>query len=75
VAEALRKAAPDDSKAERAVLERALKGQGASKATAAGEEVVPGVALKAGRGRLTLSGAGVDAALAEDLRRWLGARA
>ncbi|TCM75874.1 ParB/RepB/Spo0J family partition protein [Rhodovulum steppense] len=75
VAEALRKAAPDDAKAERAVLERALKGQGASKASAAGEEVVPGVALKVKRGRLTLSGAGVDAALAEDLRRWLGTRA
>jgi ParB family chromosome partitioning protein len=71
---ALRKAAPEDAKAERAVLERALKGQGGRKAAAAGEEVAPGIALKRARGRLTLSGQGVDEALAEDLRRWLAAR-
>lgn len=74
VAEALRKAAPPDAKAERIVLERSMKGQGAKKAAAAGEEVAPGVALQAARGRLTLLGKGVDAALAEDLRRWLAAR-
>ncbi|HDR27707.1 ParB/RepB/Spo0J family partition protein [Rhodovulum sp.] len=74
LAEALHRAAPEDARAERAVLERALQGQGA-KTPEAAEDIAPGIALKAGRRRLTLSGAGVDAALAEDLRRWLKTRA
>jgi ParB/RepB/Spo0J family partition protein len=73
--EALRKAAPADAAAERAVLERALKGQGAARARPdKGEQVAPGVTLMPGRGRLTLSGKGVDGALIEDLRAWLASR-
>ncbi|TCP39534.1 ParB/RepB/Spo0J family partition protein [Rhodovulum marinum] len=75
LAAALRDAASRDAAAERAVLERAVKGQGrAGKSAALPEEIAPGVALQVVRGRLTLSGKGVDAGLAEDLRRWLVAR-
>ena len=41
---------------------------------APGEEVAPGVMLKAAKGRVVLSGKGVDAALQEALRGWLAAR-
>ncbi len=70
--DALRKTPPADAAAERRVLERALK----VPATPApsGDVVVPGVTLKATKGRVTLSGAGVDATLAKDLRDWLAQR-
>ncbi|MGC9418494.1 MAG: ParB/RepB/Spo0J family partition protein, partial [Rhodovulum sp.] len=72
---ALGEAAPEDARAERAVLERALKGAGkARRSPPSAEEVAPGIALKIARGRLTLSGQGVDKGLAEDLRRWLATR-
>ncbi|ARE42545.1 Plasmid replication protein RepB (plasmid) [Rhodovulum sp. P5] len=68
---------PEDALAERKVLDAALKalGQGARPAAPpAGEEPAPGVTLKRGRGRLTLSGPGVDDALIGALRDWLAAR-
>ena len=74
--DALRKAAPASAQAERRVLERALRkaprpGAGEE---GAGEEVVPGLRLAAGRSRLTLSGPAVTPALARDLAAWLAAR-
>lgn len=85
--EALRKADPKDPAAERRVLERALKGQGAepgprratatrgtASGTPAAEDLAPGLTLEAGHRRIVLSGAAVDAALAEDLRAWVIAR-
>ena len=73
--EALQKAAPEDAVAERAVLEWVLKGQGATRPGAgAGEELSPGVMLKAGRNGVILSGAGVDGALIKDLRTWISSR-
>jgi ParB family transcriptional regulator, chromosome partitioning protein len=74
VRDALRRAEPLDGAAERRVLERVLKGR-AEKPAPAAAEVAPGIALKEGKGRLTLSGPGVDAALARDLAAWLAARA
>lgn len=68
----LRKTPPADAVAERLVLERGLKGS-AGKAPR-GEEIAPGVMFKATRGKLTLSGKGVDAALVQALRDWLGQR-
>ena len=50
----------------------ALKGP--AERPAPGEEVAPGVMLKAAKGRVVLSGKGVDAALQEALRGWLAAR-
>ncbi len=73
VRDALRRAEPLDAAAERRVLERALKGR-AEKPAPAANEVAPGIAIKQGRGRLTLSGPGVDAALARELAAWLAAR-
>jgi ParB family transcriptional regulator, chromosome partitioning protein len=72
IKDALRKTPPADAAAERRVLERALKGPGAP--ASKGEEVAPGVTLKAAKGRVTLSGRGVDAALTAALRDWLAAR-
>lgn len=78
ISEALRKAAPGDAVAERAVLERVLKAQGAPRprggqATQA-EEIAPGIAVQADKGRLVLSGPGVDDGLLRDLRTWLASR-
>ena len=70
--DALRKTPPADAAAERRVLERALK---APASPVVADEVAPGIALKAGRGTLTLSGKGVDADLEAALRRWLAQRA
>ena len=72
ISDALRKTPPADASVERRVLERALKGPAAPKA--AGEDVAPGVTLKAVKGRVTLMGKGVDAALEKDLRVWLASR-
>jgi ParB/RepB/Spo0J family partition protein len=71
---ALKRADPQDAAAERAVLERALKKTAAPKASTPRETVAPGVTWEAGRGRVVLSGAGVDAALLADLRAWLAKR-
>ena len=77
---ALAKAAPSDAATERAVLEQVLKGQAVKTGTAASneamapDEVAPGVHLLVKKGRLVLSGAGVDAALAEALRGWVAQR-
>lgn len=70
--DALRKTPPADVAAERRVLERALKGPATP--TPAGEEVAPGISLKGAKGRVTLTGKGVDATLEKDLRAWLAAR-
>jgi ParB family chromosome partitioning protein len=70
--DALRKTPPAGAAAERRVLERALKGP--AERSAPGEEVAPGVMLTAAKGRVVLSGKGVDAALQEALRGWLAAR-
>lgn len=81
--EALRKADLVDAGTERRVLERALapekkaapaSGKTARGAEAGARDVVPGVSLRPGRGSVTLKGAGVDAALIEDLTAWLLAR-
>lgn len=68
----LRKTPPADASAERRVLERALKGPVAK--APAGEEITPGVTLKVDKGRLTLSGAGVDTNFETALRAWLSGR-
>ncbi len=72
IKDSLRKTSPADAPAERRVLERALKAPSAPKDT--GEEVAPGIKLKAAKGRVTLSGVGVDAVLQEALRDWLASR-
>ena len=68
IKDALRKSPPVDAAAERRVLERGLKGPATPPPR--GEEVAPGVTLKSGKGKLTLSGKGVDAALTEALKGW-----
>ena len=72
ISDALRKTPPADAQAERRVLERALKTPAAR--APSGEEVAPGVVLKAARGRVTLSGQGVTPALEAELREWLARR-
>jgi hypothetical protein len=73
--EALRAADPADAAAERRVLDAALKGDRPTPARGGdGEEIAPGLRLEAGRGRVTLAGPAVDAALLDDLRRWLATR-
>lgn len=73
IIDALRKTPPADAMAERRVLERALKGPGGA-ARAAAEEIAPGVALKTAKGRVTLSGPGVDAGFEVALRNWIATR-
>ncbi len=70
--DALRKTPPADAGAERRVLERALKAPAAPKNAA--EQVAPGVVLKAAKGRVTLSGKGVDADFEAALREWISRR-
>ena len=72
ISDALRKTPPADAPAERRVLERALKAPGP--ATVAAEEIAPGVVLKAAKGRVTLSGKGVDAGFEAALRDWIAQR-
>ncbi|WP_187431094.1 partitioning protein ParB (plasmid) [Roseobacter fucihabitans] len=71
--EALRKADPQDTTAERRVLDACLKAPAKSVAVPT-EQAAPGVTLKASKGRITLSGRNVDAALLADLRDWLARR-
>lgn len=68
----LRKTPPVDAGAERRVLERALKGPAVK--SDRGEEVAPGVILKMAKGKMVLSGPGVDAKLEAALRDWLATR-
>ena len=75
LSEALRKAAPETTAAERRVLDRALRPEASAVPAAEAQEVAPGVSLRLHRGRVTLSGTGVDETLAADLRAWLAARA
>ena len=70
---ALHAADPQDALAERRVLDAALKAP-AKTSQARTEEIMPGVTLETGRGRIALSGANVTPALVADLRRWLAAR-
>lgn len=70
--DALRKTPPADATAERRVLERALKGPAAKPLPP--EEIAPGVTLKTARGRVTLSGKGVDPSFEAALRDWLAQR-
>ncbi|GIT89242.1 ParB N-terminal domain-containing protein [Roseobacter sp. OBYS 0001] len=70
---ALRGAAPQDAAAERKVLDAALKA-GRVAPSKHVEEVLPGVTLEAGRGRVVLAGANVTPALLADLRHWLTQR-
>lgn len=72
IKDALRKTPPTEAAAERRVLERALKAPPAP--SARNEEIAPGITLRVGKGKVTLSGTSVDAALARDLRAWLAAR-
>lgn len=68
LSDALRKTPPGDAAAERRALERALKtpkGQGA-----AAREIAPGVRLTSGRGKVALSGRGVDEAFVAALTAW-----
>jgi len=73
IAEALRKSPPEDAAAERKTLERALrapKGQGGGAGGLPPREIAPGVMLKAAKGRVALSGRGVDEAFVEALAAW-----
>lgn len=74
LSEALRKSARTEPADERRVLERSLQKASGKPDARAADEIAPGVALKVAKGRLTLSGKRVDAALEQDLRRWLAAR-
>lgn len=72
ISDTLRNNPPADAAAERATLERALragKGQGAAR-TAKPRQIAPGVALKAQKGRVALSGQGVDDAFIAALEAW-----
>ncbi|ABI93455.1 chromosome partitioning protein (plasmid) [Roseobacter denitrificans] len=70
---ALRAANPQDATAERKVLDAALKARTATPPEP-GEQILPGVTLEEGRGRITLKGANVTPALLADLRLWLTQR-
>ncbi len=72
IADTLRNNPPDDAAAERAALERALRGPKGQGGTAAAKprQIAPGVSLKAAKGRVALSGKGVDDAFIEALEAW-----
>lgn len=77
ISAALAEAAPESAPEERALLERALKGQGGKAAQAPVQDAIPvadGVALQIRKQRLVLSGTGVDDDLRRDLMAWLAAR-
>lgn len=72
---AINAAGPQTPEAERKVLDAALRGRGRAAAKPKPQaEIAPGISFKSGRGRLTLSGPGVDAGLVADLRKWLAER-
>lgn len=72
---ALQAAPPADAGAERRILEAALRATDTPKRTMTDvspkPEVIPGVTLKSGRGRITLTGDAVTPEFAADLRAWL----
>ena len=72
IGDALRRGGITDAASERSVLERAL--QGPRPAAPKGETIAPGVTLEARKGRVVLSGPGVDGDLAEALKEWLARR-
>ncbi|WP_299832326.1 ParB N-terminal domain-containing protein [uncultured Roseobacter sp.] len=74
--EALRRAAPETATAERAVLERILRGEDQPRRakSSPAEQIAPGVQIRVASGRVSLSGKAVDDMLVEDLRQWLLAR-
>lgn len=69
---ALRRAKVETAAQERAVLERCLKPEVAAKSASA--DVIPGVAVQRGKGRVVLSGSGVTPELTHDLLEWLSRR-
>lgn len=71
IGEALRKTPPEDAVAERRTVERALKApKGPGVAAEAPRQIAPGVALKVSKGRVALSGRGVDEAFVAALEAW-----
>lgn len=72
LSDALRKTPPVDAAAERRTIERALKGR---EGGGTGEAVLPGIDLRASRGRAVLAGPGVDDAFLDALRIWMLSRA
>lgn len=74
--ERLRLADAQDPQAERLVLEQSLKPSKTVTTSPAnrGEAIARGIHLKSSRGKVALSGPGVDAALLADLRDWLKTR-
>ena len=70
VREALKASAPADGAAEMAVL-KSVMADGASAPARPKDEVIPGIHMARGPGRVSLSGPGVDAALEDALRAWL----
>ncbi len=76
VRDALRKTPPEDAKAERATLERALRRQTPTQKPAKSlRTVFEGLNVETRPGRVVLTGAAVDATLQEDLVAWLTKRA
>jgi len=69
LSDALRKSPPEDAAAERRTLERALNAPRAPRRPA-GEEIAPGLTFEAKKGRVVLTGPGVDAGFAEAMRAW-----
>ncbi|MEO9651792.1 MAG: ParB N-terminal domain-containing protein [Roseobacter sp.] len=75
--DSLRKSPARDAAAERSALERALArvksstGKGAAQARSRGEEVSKDLFFEARQGSVVLHGAGLNADLLTDLRRWL----
>ena len=70
---ALQDAAPEEASAERAVIEAALRGP-TRPARAPAQEILPGLRWQQGKGKLVLSGTGLDETLLTDLRDWLASR-
>ena len=73
IADVLRKNPPEDAAAERRTLERAL--QSSSTPEPAPEEIAPGIRVEAKKGRVVLTGPGVDATFLEALRAFAVSRA
>ena len=72
LASKLEEAAPGTAAAERQVIEAVLRGRGGRPSSSTTlPEVAPGVFLDRAKGRVVLSGPGVDAELADQLCTWL----
>lgn len=74
VAAGLKASPPATAEAERAVLERALRGDATSEAPMKPQDVAPGLKLQRKSGRLILSGKAVSDDLERDLIHWLQSR-